>query len=188
MQALAMLDLQHDKGFVSAFLGAAVRDYPSEIVRAEALNMLNQSDESGYAHEAAAMLDSAIGDVRLSAVSYLCQFGRPGVGSKLNQLLSDADPRVRIAAIGSLARDGDAEKQSVRAKLEGLCASDSEIDDEGLAEAVLLIGTIDNPDNDDLLVRLLRHESPLVIRSSMESASWTGRRLFNTSDCTAFGR
>jgi ATP:ADP antiporter, AAA family len=178
LQSLAMLDLRHDKSSVYEHLGTAVREHPSEIVRAEALNMLNQSDESGYAHEAAAMLDSAVGDVRLSAVRYLCQFGRPGVGTKLNELLNDDDQRVRIAAIGSLAQDKAAEKQSIRESLVQLCANGEEVDDDGLAEAALLLGTIDDPENDDLLVKLLRSDSPLVIRNAVESASRTTRRLF----------
>lgn len=178
LQALAMLDLRHDKSPVYAHLGRVIREHPSEVVRAEALNMLNQSEESGYAREAAAMLDSESGDVRLAAVRYLCQFGRPGVGGKLNQLLNDPDGRVRIAAIGSLARDEEAEQQSIREQIEALCADNGDVDEAGMAEAALLIGTLDDPGYDDLLVRLLRHESPLVIRNAVESASRTDRKLF----------
>ena len=175
LSALAMLDLMHDKESVLAGLGHAVKNHPSEVVRSEALSQLGQESQSQCVREAEAMLDSQSADVRVVAVRYLCRYGRPYLGAKLNSLLEDEDSRVRIAAMGSLALNESIEKQKVRESLEAACHSE---DEDAAAEAGLMLGTIDDTDYDDLMIQLLRHDSPIVVRSALEGVSRTGRRIF----------
>ena len=176
--ALAMLDLMHDKSSVLPHLSAVVREHPSEVVRAEALNMLAQAQAGDCVREAEAMLESAVADVRVAAVRYLCLYGRPDVGLKLNALLNDEDHRVRIAAIGSIHQAEGFKKDEVRASLEEMCSGGGEGSEAAMAEVALLLGTINDPDYDGLMIRLLRHESPVVLRAAMEGAARTSRRIF----------
>ena len=124
------------------------------------------------------MLHSSSADVRVVAVRYLCVYGRPYLGSKLNELLEDDDRRVRIAATGSLAQDNAIEKQELRASLADLCRTNNTDSEPASAEAALLLGTINDPTYDDLLIQLLRHESPVVLRAALEGAAKTRRRIF----------
>lgn len=175
LSALAMLDLMHDKATVLEGIERAVREHPSEAVRSEALRQLGQESQAQCVRDAEEMLDSQSADVRVVAVRYLCEYGRPYLGAKLNSLLEDEDSRVRIAAIGSMALNESIEKQKVRESLEAACHSE---DEDAAAEAALMLGTIDDSDYDDLLIQLLRHDSPVVVRSALEGTSRTGRRMF----------
>ncbi len=176
-QTLAMLDLMHDKSELLPHLRKTMA-HPSLSVRTEALRFLRQAGEGGFVPEAEALLSASDTEARLEAVRYLCYFGGEETRSKIETLLKDADPRLRTAAIAAAAESGALKKEEVRASLEALWQEKEEESEEARAEAALALGALNDPDYDDLLMRLLRDPSPVVVNAALEGVGRTGRRIF----------
>lgn len=174
--ALALLDLMHDKQDVIVPLRQALRTHPSASVRAGALEQLLQAGSDDCQPEAMKLLGEPDPAARLSAVRYLCRYGRPDVAGTLQALRSDPDARVRIAAIGAVERKTADGQDQVRAALDEVWGSPGEV--EGLVEGAHLLGTLDDHAYDDILLRILQHGSPAVVRAGLEAAAATGRRVF----------
>ena len=181
IQALTLLDLVHDKSALVGRIGQ-VMQHPSSAVRGRALGLLRNAEESGFVDEAEALLEASDVEARLEAVRYLCRFGDEGAQARAARMLRDAEPRVRTAAIALMAGAQDTDRavgaDEVRSALTDLWDGKDEASEHARCEAALVLGTLNDPEYDDLLIHLLRDPSPLVVRAAMEGVGQTGRRVF----------
>lgn len=176
-QTLAMLDIVHDKSGLIPHLTRTMT-HASPMARAQTLRLLGHAGAGGFIREAEALLPVDDADVRVEAVRYLCNFGGRAAREKVAAFLKDADPRVRTAAVAAVAGSGALGKGAVRAALKDLWQERDAASEEVRAEAALLLGTLNDPDYDDLQMDLLRDPSPLVVRAALEGVERTGRRAF----------
>ena len=176
-QTLAMLDIVHDKSGLVPHLTRTMA-HPSPMVRAQTLRLLGHAGAGGFIREAEALLRVEDADVRVEAVRYLCGFGGRAAREKVAAFLKDADPRVRTAAVAAVAGSGALGKGEVRAALKDLWKERDAASEGVRAEAALLLGTLNDPAYDDLLMDLLRDPSPVVARAALEGVERTGRRPF----------
>jgi len=176
-QTLAMLDIVHDKSGLVPHLTRTMA-HPSPMVQAQTLRLLGHAGAGGFIREAEALLGVEDADVRVEAVRYLCGFGGRAAREKVAAFLKDADPRVRTAAVAAVAGSGALGKGEVRAALKDLWKERDAASEGVRAEAALLLGTLNDPAYDDLLMDLLRDPSPVVARAALEGVERTGRRPF----------
>ena len=173
-QALAMLDIVHDKSGLVPHLTQTMA-HPSPTVRALTLRLLGHAGAGGFIREAEDLLPVPDPEVRVEAVRYLCAFGGRAAREKVATFLKDADPRVRTAAIAAVAGTDAGGKEEVRKALNDVL---NEASEEVREEVALALGALDDPAYDDLLLRLLRDPSPQVVRAALEGVERTARRVF----------
>jgi AAA family ATP:ADP antiporter len=147
-------------------------------VRGRALGLLRNADEGGFVEQAAALLEASDVEARLEAVRYLCRFGDEEAHSRAAGALRDADSRVRTAAIALMAGSESTDRDQIWSALTDLCDREDEDAEQARGEAALVLGTLNDPEFDDLLIHLLRDSSPLVVRAALEGVGQTGRRVF----------
>jgi AAA family ATP:ADP antiporter len=176
-QALAMLDLAHDKTDLVPHLKLAM-EHPAPIVRARTLRLLHQAGEPAFVDDAKSLLCDRDPKIRVEAVRYLCKFGDSDTRSEVASSLQDADPRVRTAAIALLAGSDSGKRGEARASLEVLWQWKGEHASEARAEAAIVLGTLNHPEFDDLLTHLLRDTSSSVVRAALEGVEHIVRRPF----------
>ena len=180
-QALTLLDLVHDKSGLVGRIGQ-MTDHPSDAVRGQVLGFLRNAGEREHTGAAESLLESPDVEARLEAVRYLCRFGDEAAHARAARALRDADPRVRTAAIALMVGAQGADRASgtdeIRSALTALWDGKDEASEHARCEAALVLGTLNDPQYDDLLIHLLRDSSPLVVRAALEGVGQTGRRVF----------
>ncbi len=174
-QNLVMLDLMHDKSPIISHLKGLL-EHPAPAVRAQVLDLLASAGEGEFVREASALLADQNGDVRIVAVRYLRQFGDAQALDNFHTLADDGDLRVRGVAIGAMAQAGRMSQAQVLDALEDLWKGTGA--EAGRAEAAQILCGMNNSACDVVMVRLLRDESPMVMRAALEGVALTGRRFF----------
>lgn len=177
LRALTMLDLVHDKSGLAPHLKKAMA-HPSSAVRTEALKLLRRANAAECVPEAAALLSAPQAEVRLEAVRYLCRFGGGAERHRVAACVNDADARVRVAAIPAVAALGGMGREKIREELWGLWEGSGTHTQEARMEAAYVLGALNDPDYDDLFMRLLCDASPMVVQAVLEAVEQTGRRVF----------
>lgn len=109
---------------------------------------------------------------------YLRQFGDAQALDNLHTLADDGDLRVRGVAIGAMAQAGRMSQAQVLDALEDLWKGTGAEAEAGRAEAAQILCGMNNSACDVVMVRLLRDESPMVMRAALEGVALTGRRFF----------
>lgn len=177
LQNLVLLDLLHDKGSILP----ALRDtlaHPSEYVRAQVLELLGHAGEGGFVHEASRLLKSRDQENRIVGVRYVRQFGNHNAIAELQDLVEEGDLRVRMIALGAMVQTGQMTPSEILSSMDDLWDPVHPEAEAGRAEAARVLGALENPACDAVMMRLLRDDSAVVVRAALESVGRVGRRIF----------
>lgn len=148
--------------------------HPSERVRSRAVHLLYGVESTDVLPEVRSLLEDPSFDVRVEAIHYVCDFGTSDPSARMEGFLGDSDEGIRTAALGCLLRRGG--QKQVRRALATVreLARDADADRRRLAAR--LLGEVEEPSGaaQELLTRLMQDEDRAVRHTAIRSAGETG--------------
>jgi len=180
-EALRALETLEDaSGAVPVDALLCLLDHPSAPVREKTLRVLRVRQVEGVGEAVAEALRDPDPDVQVEAARYLyCQHTDQRT-ERLQQSLDHDDPQIQAAAVGLIAEEGSPDEYEFVSEslLRRLVALDGKDAADTRTHVARILGVLDRPYRNELLQRLLRDESPQVVRAAIEAAGQTGDRSF----------
>lgn len=158
----------------------ALLDHQAASVQAQAIRVLRKRGVTGLGEAVVTYLTDPDPDVQLEAARYMYSDVKDNRMRRLRQGLAHNDPRIRAVTVALIAEEGGpAERDLVTEDLlrELIEAPGASVREQRVQVARLL-GVIDTPYRNELLLKLLRDEDPDVVKQAIDSAGQTTDRAF----------
>jgi ATP/ADP translocase len=178
LHALEELEGRDDIVPVEALL--CLLDHPSAAVRAQTIRVLRVREVEDVGEPVAEALRDPDPDVQLEAARYLyCQLTDNHL-ERLERALQHDDPQIRAAAVGLIAEEGTVEEYRLVSEslIRRLVRTEGQRGHEARTQVARILGVLDRPYRNELLHRLLRDETPSVVRAAIRAAGKTGDPSF----------
>ena len=174
--ALEMLKSVKDKniaGTVSPLL-----HHKSAEVRYHAINILKSVADASYLNTIRVMLNDPDVNVRCEAVHFISRFSEIDRKEEFDKLLNDNNPVIMQAAIGCIARHGEKEDYGMISKdlIERVLGDQSEQSVNGRVQLAAALGTVNNPDYNIYLEKMIDDPEIEVVRAAVISIGRINKR------------
>ncbi|WP_103029935.1 Npt1/Npt2 family nucleotide transporter [Salinibacter altiplanensis] len=178
LQALDQLEEGSAPVPVDALL--CLLDHPAPAVRAQTLRVLRARRVEGVGEAVAEALRDPDPDVQVAAARYLYCQATDRHTERIRQGLNHEDPQIQAATLGLIATDGDPDEYELVSEslLRRLIDLEGETGTQTRTHVARILGVLDRSYRNDFLHRLLRDDTPEVVRTAIEAAGNTNDRSF----------
>lgn len=158
----------------------ALLDHQAASVRAQTIRVLRKRGVTGVGEAVATYLTDPDPDVQLEAARYMYSGIKDNRMRRLRRGLAHPNPRIRAVTVALIAEEGGpAERELVTEELlRELVESPEPSVHEQRVQVARLLGVIEAPYRNALLLKLLRDDDPDVVLQAIESAGQAGDRAF----------
>lgn len=155
-------------------------DHQSPDIRAHVIRVLRKRKVSGLGETVAKHLTDPDPSVQVEAANYLFCDAEGDRCRRLEEGIEHDDPRIRAATVGLIAENEAPRGLELITEelLRDLIRSGGSGLEERRVQVARVLGVLDAPYRNELLLRLLRDERPAVVREAIASAGATGDRTF----------
>ena len=174
--ALEMLKSVKDKKIAATI--APLLNHKSAEVRYHALNILKDVADAAYLDQIRGMLSDPDVNVRCEAVHFISRFSEIDHQEEFNKLLNADNPMIIYSAIGCIARHGEKEDYKLinQDLIERVLSDQSDQAVNGRVQLATALGTINNPDYNIYLEKLIDDPKIEVVRAAVISVGRINKR------------
>ncbi len=176
----ALTELEEGDKTVPVDAMRCLLDHNSPDIRAHVIRVLRKRNVKGLGDAVAEYLTDRDANVQLEAARYMfCDI----TGDRCRRLergLEHDDPRIQAATVGLIAEDGGERERDLITEdlLRQLIRQETPGVEERRVQVARVLGTLDTPYRNELLLRLLRDRHASVVRQAIDSAGKTQDRTF----------
>ena len=155
-------------------------DHNTPEIRAHVIRVLRKRKVKGLGEAVAEYLTDPDPNVQLEAARYMFCDVTGDRCRRLERGLQHDDPRIQAATVGLIAEDGAKRERELISEdlLRRLIRRETPGAEERRVQVARVLGALDTPYRNELLLRLLRDSRPAVVRQAIDSAGKTRDRTF----------